>query len=51
MEQWAGFGFFAMSIDYRLVTSASQFDEIGEHYRACQRAGKAGAILVAEGKA
>jgi len=41
----------AWKIDYRLLTSAAQFGEIAEHYRACQSAGKAGAILVAEGKA
>lgn len=41
----------AWKIDYRLLTKASQFDEIGEHYQACQSSGRAGAILVAEGKA
>ncbi|MEP6495309.1 MAG: thiamine pyrophosphate-binding protein [bacterium] len=41
----------AWKIDYRLVTRASQFGEIAEHYMECQRTGKAGAILVAEGKA
>jgi sulfopyruvate decarboxylase TPP-binding subunit len=41
----------AWKIEYRLITSAEQFGEIGEHYRACRDAGKPGAILVAEGKA
>jgi sulfopyruvate decarboxylase TPP-binding subunit len=41
----------AWKIDYRLLTKPEQFDEIAEHFRACAEAGKAGAILLAEGKA
>jgi sulfopyruvate decarboxylase subunit alpha len=41
----------AWEIDYRLITDASQIGEIGEHYTACRDAQRAGAILVAEGKA
>jgi sulfopyruvate decarboxylase subunit alpha len=38
-------------IDYRLISSASQFGEIAEHYDACKAAAKPGAILIGEGKA
>jgi sulfopyruvate decarboxylase subunit alpha len=41
----------AWRIDYRLVTAPEQLDAIGEHYRACRAAGRAGAALIAEGKA
>jgi sulfopyruvate decarboxylase TPP-binding subunit len=41
----------AWRIDYRLITAPTQLEEIGEHYRSCQRAGTAGVALVAEGKA
>jgi sulfopyruvate decarboxylase subunit alpha len=41
----------AWKIDYRLLTKASQLGTIAEHYAACRDAGRAGAILVAEGKA
>lgn len=41
----------AWKIDYRLITDASQLGVIGEHYTACRAARRAGAILVAEGKA
>jgi sulfopyruvate decarboxylase TPP-binding subunit len=41
----------AWKIDYRLITDASQLSVIGEHYTACRDARRAGAILVAEGKA
>jgi sulfopyruvate decarboxylase TPP-binding subunit len=41
----------AWKIDYRLITAPTQLDEIGEHYRGCQRAGTAGVALIAEGKA
>jgi len=41
----------AWRIDYRLITTQSQFGEIGEHYTACRTAGKAGAIVIGEGKA
>jgi sulfopyruvate decarboxylase subunit alpha len=38
-------------IDYRLISSPSQFGEIAEHYDACKAAAKPGAILIGEGKA
>ena len=41
----------AWKIEYKLITAASQIDEIRDHYRACLAAGKAGAALIAEGKA
>jgi sulfopyruvate decarboxylase TPP-binding subunit len=41
----------AWKIDYRLLTNESQIDTIAEHFTACRNAGKAGAIVVAEGKA
>ncbi len=41
----------AWKLDYRLIESPSHFDQIGAHYRACRKAGKAGVALVAEGKA
>jgi sulfopyruvate decarboxylase TPP-binding subunit len=41
----------AWKIDYELLTSPSQFPTIGEHFTACRDSGRAGAILVAEGKA
>lgn len=41
----------AWKIDYALITDPSQIGRIGEHYRACRAAGKAGAALIAEGKA
>ena len=41
----------AWKIDYRLITSPSQFDEIGTHWTACRDAGVPGAMLLAEGKA
>ena len=41
----------AWKIDYKLITEPSQLDQIGGHYRACIAAGKAGAALIAEGKA
>jgi len=41
----------AWRIDYRLITTPTQLDEIRQHYVACREAGRAGAALVAEGKA
>jgi sulfopyruvate decarboxylase TPP-binding subunit len=41
----------AWRIDYRLITSPAQLDEIRTHYLACRNAGTAGAALIAEGKA
>jgi sulfopyruvate decarboxylase TPP-binding subunit len=41
----------AWRIDYRLITQASQFGTIAEHYNACRSATKPGAILIGEGKA
>jgi len=38
-------------IDYRLLTRDDQLREIAEHFRDCRAAERAGAILVAEGKA
>jgi sulfopyruvate decarboxylase TPP-binding subunit len=39
----------AWQIDYRLVTAPDQFGVLAQHLEACRRAGKAGAVLVAEG--
>lgn len=41
----------AWRMDYRLITTPSQFGVIGEHYRACRAAAKPGAIVIGEGKA
>ena len=41
----------AWKIDYKLITSPTQFATLAEHYRACQDTRRAGAILIAEGKA
>jgi sulfopyruvate decarboxylase TPP-binding subunit len=41
----------AWRIDYRVLTSADQFATIAEHLGGCGAAGRAGAIVVAEGKA
>ena len=41
----------AWKIDYCLIKEPSQFPTIATHYRACQSAGRPGAILIAEGKA
>ena len=41
----------AWRIDWRLVKSPSELDVIRDHYVACRDARRAGAILVAEGKA
>jgi hypothetical protein len=41
----------AWRIEYRLITDASQKPQIADHWRACRRAMKPGAILLAEGKA
>jgi sulfopyruvate decarboxylase subunit alpha len=41
----------AWKLDYRLITSASQLSEIGEHYRRCREENRAGVALIAEGKA
>ncbi len=38
-------------IDYCLIKEPSQFPTIARHYTACRDAGRAGAILLAEGKA
>jgi sulfopyruvate decarboxylase TPP-binding subunit len=38
-------------VDYRLLTRHEQLGEIASHYMACRSANRAGAILVAEGKA
>jgi sulfopyruvate decarboxylase subunit alpha len=41
----------AWRIDYRLITAPEQLGVIREHYQACRAAGRAGAALIAEGKA
>jgi sulfopyruvate decarboxylase subunit alpha len=41
----------AWKIDYRILTSAAQFGEIGEHFVASRAANMPGAIVIAEGKA
>jgi len=41
----------AWKIDYRLLTTREQIGEIAEHYHACAKAARPGAILLAEGKA
>lgn len=41
----------AWKIPYRLITSATQIDEIRQHYRRCRSAREPGAVLIAEGKA
>ena len=41
----------AWRIDWRLVTAPAQLGEIADHWRACRAAGRAGAILLAEGAA
>jgi len=38
----------AWRIDYRLITSPSQLDEMRDHMLACRGAGRAGAALIAE---
>jgi sulfopyruvate decarboxylase subunit alpha len=39
----------AWQIDYRFLTAPDQFDTFAAHLEACRRAGKAGAVLIAEG--
>jgi sulfopyruvate decarboxylase subunit alpha len=41
----------AWKIDYKLITNPSQLSAIAEHFTACAEANRAGAIVVAEGKA
>lgn len=41
----------AWKIDYKLITSPDQYGTLAEHYHACQNAARAGALLIAEGKA
>jgi sulfopyruvate decarboxylase subunit alpha len=41
----------AWKVEYALITAPSQLAVIREHYAACLAAGKAGAALIAEGKA
>lgn len=40
----------AWGLDYRLVANADEKPKLAEHYRHCRQAGKAGAVLVAEGR-
>jgi sulfopyruvate decarboxylase TPP-binding subunit len=41
----------AWRIDYRLITEPAQISTIREHYEICRAASKAGAAVIAEGKA
>jgi len=41
----------AWKIEYKLLTKPEQLSTIAEHYTACRGAKRAGAIVVAEGKA
>ena len=41
----------AWRLDWRLMTEPTQLGEIADHWRACRAAGRAGAILLAEGAA
>ena len=41
----------AWRVDYKLLTKSEQLSTIAEHYTACREGKRAGAILVAEGKA
>lgn len=41
----------AWQIDYRFITERGQFDTFARHLEACRAQGKAGAVLIAEGKA
>jgi sulfopyruvate decarboxylase TPP-binding subunit len=41
----------AWRVDWRLITAPEQIDVIRAHMRACREAGRAGAALIAEGKA
>jgi sulfopyruvate decarboxylase subunit alpha len=41
----------AWGLDVRLITRATQFLDIEEHYRACRAASRPGVALIAEGKA
>ena len=41
----------AWKIEYKLLTKPEQLSTIAEHYTACRDANRAGAIVVAEGKA
>jgi sulfopyruvate decarboxylase subunit alpha len=41
----------AWRIDYRLITQPDELSVIGDHFAACREAARAGAALIAEGKA
>lgn len=41
----------AWQIDYRLLTEPGQFEDFAQHLERCMAEGKAGAVLLAEGKA
>ena len=41
----------AWNINYRLIDEPAKRDVFREHYLACEKAGKAGAVLIAEGRA
>jgi sulfopyruvate decarboxylase subunit alpha len=41
----------AWKVDYKLLTTAAQFSEIGAHFHATRGSGRPGAVVIAEGKA
>jgi sulfopyruvate decarboxylase TPP-binding subunit len=41
----------AWQIDYRFITKPGEFEVFAGHLEMCSREGKAGAVLIAEGKA
>jgi sulfopyruvate decarboxylase TPP-binding subunit len=41
----------AWRIDYRFITKPDEFEVFARHLETCSREGKAGAVLIAEGKA
>ena len=41
----------AWKIDYKLITEPAQLPMLAEHFRDCRASGRAGAIVLAEGKA
>lgn len=41
----------AWQIDWRLIDDPAKMDQIREHYLACRSAGRAGAVVIAEGRA
>jgi sulfopyruvate decarboxylase subunit alpha len=41
----------AWRIDWKLITDPAQLDDVRAHYLACREGGRAGAVVIAEGKA